>query len=41
MKLIDEIQWIEHPIYNGYLGNKRGEIWSISSMRKLKGNTNK
>lgn len=41
MKLIEEIQWVEHPVYKGYLGNKRGEIWSISSMRKLKGNTNK
>lgn len=41
MKLIDEIQWVEHPTYKGYLGNKRGEVWSISSMRKLKGNINK
>ena len=41
MKLIEEIQWVEHPVYKGYLGNKRGEIWSISSMRKLKGNINR
>lgn len=41
MKLIDEIQFVEHPTYKGYLGNKRGEVWSISSMRKLRGNINR